>query len=113
MQKEIDEQREYLKAKGLISPWIFPAESGEADGNAIYKGWYTYRGQRGWTMSIHEMRHTMISVSKVDVPEVLLKQIVGHSASMDTHGIYGHEVDGEAKRASTLVDEVFRRILDA
>ena len=57
------------------------------------------------------MRHTLISLAKADVPEQLLKMVVGHSDSMDTFGVYGHEVDGELKRAAALLDGVFDRVL--
>ena len=38
--------------------------------------------------------------------------IVGHSANMDTFGVYGHEVDGELERAAKLLDKAFDRILE-
>jgi len=52
----------------------------------------------------------MISVVKADIPEALLKPIVGHSQAMDT-GIYQHIVDGDAERASIIIDHVFDRLL--
>lgn len=41
----------------------------------------------------------------------LLKGVVGHSEDMDTDGIYGHEVDGELKRAAKIVDKAVARVL--
>ena len=49
---------------------------------------------------------------KSDMPEELLKNIVGHTVKMDTTGIYGHEFDGDMKRSSSLIDEVFSRYQD-
>ena len=45
------------------------------------------------------------------MPETLLKDIIGHSASMDTDGVYGHEIDGEKQRAADILDNIFDRIL--
>lgn len=54
----------------------------------------------------------MISMHKDDMPLELLKSIVGHSASMDTFGIYGRTVDGEAERTAALLDGTFRKVLN-
>ena len=109
----LDAQRDMLKQAGIISPWVFPDESGERlEGSHLYDKWATYRTQHNMACSLHELRHTMVSIVKSDVPEALLKSVVGHSKAMDTQGIYGHEVDGDAERAATLIDDVFSRILD-
>ena len=111
MRAEIDAQRALLKQHGIISPWVFPSPDGSVmDTNSLYKQWYSYRQQHGIESSIHELRHTMISIVKSDIPETLLKQVVGHSKAMDT-GIYQHIVDGDAERASTIIDNVFDRLL--
>lgn len=44
-------------------------------------------------------------------PAQLLKAFVGHSESMDTFGVYGHEVAGEKRRAAKIIDNVFERII--
>jgi integrase len=108
----LGDQRAMLAVRGMVSPWVFPDENGERpDPNSIYKRWKTYREQHGIASSIHELRHTFVSVNKADMPIELLKGLVGHSASMDTTGIYGHEIDGERERAAKIVDDVFARIL--
>ncbi len=109
----VAEQEAMLKRKKIISPWLFPDESGSClDSNHLYKMWAKYRKTHTMDCSLHELRHTMVSVVKSDVPDVLLKSVVGHSKAMDTKGIYGHAVDGDAQRASDLIDGVFGRILD-
>lgn len=45
------------------------------------------------------------------MPLELLKGIVSHSMSMDTIGVYGHEIDGEKELAARYVDAEFDRIL--
>ena len=112
MQAEIEEQKALLKKCGIISPWVFPSREGDmVQPNNVYRQWRIYCRQHGINSSIHELRHTMISIVKTDIPETLLKQVVGHSKAMDT-GIYQHVVDGDAERASTLINDVFLRILD-
>ncbi len=112
MQKVIADQRAALKRAGIVSPWIFPGQDGERiHPDSIDREWMQYRKQHGITSSIHELRHTMISVVSPEVPDALLKPLVGHSKAMDTD-IYRHVVDGQAERASSMIDDVFSRILD-
>ena len=108
----LEDQADMLKATGIISPWVFPDEYGDrSDPNRIYKQWLTYRTQHGIKSSIHEMRHTFVSVAKADMPETLLKRVIGHSKSMDTFGTYGHDVDGELERAANIADGIFDNLL--
>lgn len=44
--------------------------------------------------SAYELRHTFVSVIKT-LPAGEVKQLVGHSHSMDTFGIYSHKINGE------------------
>lgn len=111
--KVLEDQRAMLKERGIISPYVFPSPEGKvSDSNAIYKQWLTYRTQHGIESNLHELRHTMISVLKADVPEELLKRVVGHSHNMDTFAVYGHAVDGEMERARNIMNDVFSRILE-
>jgi integrase len=108
----LDEQRAALKSRGIVSPWVFPGLDGDMmNTDHMYWDWKTYRQQHGINQTLHELRHTMISMAKADVPEQLLKRIVGHSKSMDTFGIYGHDVDGEMERTAGMLDDVFSRYL--
>jgi len=62
---ELEEQAKMLKKYGIISPYVFPDEYGQRlNPNHLYRKWVTYREQHGIKSSIHEMRHTMVSVSK-------------------------------------------------
>lgn len=109
----INQQLENLKAHGLEDcQWLFPDADGEPlNPKKLYKRWKKYADQHGLTCSPYELRHTFISVSKSAVPAELLKLVVGHSKSMDTFGVYGHEVDGELKQAGKLIEGVFDGIL--
>lgn len=46
-----------------------------------------------------------------EMPENPLKRTVGHTKNMDTFGVYGHEVDGEAEKAAQIIDGVFNNLI--
>ena len=112
--EELAAQRQQLKKAGILSPWVFPDRYGdESNPNTIYKTWVTYRDEHGLApCTLHELRHTMISIAKGDVPKELLKRVVGHSDAMDTFGVYGHAVDGETERVAGILDGLFHGLLD-
>ena len=39
-----------------------------------------------------------------------MKAVVGHSSSMDTFSVYGHEIVGKRHRAARIVDGVFQSV---
>ena len=101
-----------LKRKGIISHWVFPDKSGAMPiPNNVYDLWATWRKQHGIKSSLHELRHTFISLNKADLPLELMKSVVGHSSSMDTFGVYGHEIDGDRHRAAQIINGVFESVL--
>lgn len=63
--------------------------------------------ERNLPGTVYSLRHTFISMMKSVMPEQTIKDIVGHSVSMDTFGTYGHIVDGDAKRAAEIIDLTF------
>lgn len=108
----LEKQREMLNSGHIVSPWIFPDKNGErSNPNHIYDQWQTWCAQNGLKLSLHEIRHTFVSVNKSDLPVELMKATVGHSSSMDTYGVYGHQIDGEMHRAASIVDSVFSELL--
>ncbi len=112
MRQILEEQYAYLEECGIESDWVFPDQYGErSDPKAIYFSWRAYSKQHGIECSIHELRHTFISINKSDMPLELLKQVVGHSSSMDTIGVYGHEIDGDKERAATIMENTFKKAL--
>lgn len=58
----------------------------------------------------YELRHTFVSIAK-NLPEGSLKQIIGHSVSMDTYGIYSHQMDGEEQKTSQDLESTFSALL--
>lgn len=79
--------------------------------NTYYKHWCRYTDvNKMAATSPYELRHTFVSIAK-QLPEGLVKPLVGHSQSMDTFGIYGHEVEGEAEDTAKRVNSLFSNIL--
>ncbi len=76
-----------------------------------YKHWLRYLESNGMEKTTpYELRHTFVSIVK-KLPEGLVKSLVGHSRSMDTYGIYGHEIEGEAEEIAQRVNCLFTTIL--
>ena len=50
------------------------------------------------------LRHTFFAHTEAHLPDRLIKQVFGHSAKTDSHGLYGrHDIDGEAQEATRLL----------
>lgn len=109
----LEDQKTLMKELGIESEWIFPGkDGGRMVPNTLYQNWWrNYAKQHNITCSLHELRHTFVSIVRIDMPEALLKEFIGHSASMDTSGVYGHEIDGEKQKAADIIDSAFERIL--
>lgn len=61
-------------------------------------------------ISLYEMRHTFVSIAK-QLPEGMVKTIVGHSKSMDTFGIYGHQIKGESEKTQKELNTIFFNLI--
>ena len=101
------------RRKRKVSQWLFCSKNGsQLDERALYSAWRRLETKLGIAhVSLYELRHTMISLVKDDMPLPMLKQVVGHSGSMDTLGTYGHEVDGEMDEAASVISCRFRELL--
>ncbi|WP_302826105.1 tyrosine-type recombinase/integrase [Anaerofustis stercorihominis] len=62
--------------------------------------------------TLHELRHTFISLNKDNLSLSLLKDFVGHSPNMKTLSIYGHSIENETLEASKLINDRFNEILN-
>lgn len=108
----LEQQRDMLKKRHIISKWVFPNESGEMLISLhLYKMCRTFGQQHDIQISLYKARRTMVSLAQSGVPEQLVKMVVGHSESMDTFGVYGYTVDGELKHAASLLDGIYDRII--
>ena len=93
-------------------PYLFPDRSGKiCETQTLWNNLSRFLAYNGIPhYSLYELRHTYISVNRY-MPEALLKLQVGHSEKMDTRGVYGHEIDGDAKEAAVLSTSAFNEIL--
>lgn len=93
-------------------PYLFPDRTGKiCETKTLWQNFSRFCEHNGINhYSLYELRHTYISVNRY-MPEALLKLQVGHSEKMDTRGVYGHEIDGDARRASELSTAAFNEIL--
>lgn len=108
----IEDQKAMLKGLGIATrTWLFPGPDGnQTNTNTLYKQWKQYCKQHGIKSSLHELRHTTVSLVKTELPEDLLKQMIGHSDTMDTDR-YKHEVEGDLEKTANIVEGVFSKIL--
>ena len=74
--------------------------------------WRNYCITNGLTVvTPYELRHTFVSVVKT-LPAGEVKGLVGHSLDMDTFGVYGHALTGEAESTAEAVEGTFLKILN-
>lgn len=111
----IEDQRAMLKAKRVISPYLFPREDGEQTTSAfLYKRWQRYQQRNGLPgISLYELRHTFISMCKGVIPEPLIQPVVGHSSTMPSYHTYGHGLPGEQETVAGMIDNVFVDMAEA
>lgn len=113
-QKIITDQKQMLRRNGIISPWLFPDKMGNmVIPSYIYKSWIRFRTKNQITScSLYELRHTMVSITKNAIPTHLLKMVLGHTETMDTYGIYGHEFAGDLQNVANTTQILFKQILE-
>ena len=110
----LEDQREALKRRHIISPWVFPQPNGQhATQRAVRRGWKRFAEQAGITPGVtpYGLRHTFISINN-EMPEGLKQRRVGHARNMDTEGVYGHSVAGEQQQAAEYIKLRMDEILD-
>ena len=91
----------------MDSEYLFPSCHGQPSSHStIYNQWKRFQKNEDMksNISIHELRHTFISYCK-GIPLEYLKMQVGHSASMDTFGQYGHQTENDLQIVSQLISE--------
>ena len=94
---------------GRGAPYIFGNITSEKNYLIHWKKYCAYNGIPKTT--VYEMRHTFVSVISSALPEGAVKELVGHSKNMDTFGIYGHEVDGDAEKMARIMETRFTQLL--
>ena len=108
----IEIEQQLAKSKDLESEWIFCNRfGGPGTQHGAYMGWRRIAKERSLSGSPYGLRHTFISLSKRSLSKQDIQDYVGHSSSMDTFGVYGHEVDGEMQETARILDITFKRHL--
>lgn len=107
------DQYTMLMRLGMVSKYVFPDKDGDYITQQNFRrAWKRYcaANRISGANTPYEMRHTFVSVVD-EMPTQLKKMVVGHSKSMDTEGIYGHQKAGDMERAAAYIDAAFRNIL--
>ena len=92
------------------TPWVFCNYYGSpASQDAVRKHWNRLKAERGLPGTLYSLRHTFVSIvsSQTHLAEGTIKELVGHSQSMDTFGTYKHAVRGELQTAADVIDLTF------
>lgn len=101
LRKTIQRNEDY----NLKTEWIFCSPNGDQGNQSSMRNhWNQLKAERNLPGSVYSLRHTFISMMKNVMPEQMIKDIVGHSVSMDTFGTYGHIVDGSDRQAASIID---------
>ena len=111
--RALQAQKTLMKENRIISKWVFPRHlDGEiSTQQKILRAFHKFCEHNGIAhTTLYELRHTYVSVNK-EMPTVLLKSQIGHSAAMPTLDVYGHELQGERERAADYSTEAFRKII--
>jgi len=98
----------------LRTKWIFCSMDGsQGNQHTMRNQWRKLKAERNLPGTVYCLRHTFISMMKTVMPEAMIKDIVGHSVSMDTFGTYGHITDNESREAAQIINLTFGQNLDA
>ncbi len=107
-------QREHLRSAGILSEYVFPKADGTMPNasliSAQYRRWVRAQGVE---TTLHELRHTFVSVCYGEMQTDKLKKSVGHSESMPTGAVYAHAIKGAAAEMAREVGRAFDKYLSA
>lgn len=91
----------------LHTPWIFCSIDGSQGNQSTMRNqWNALKKEKGLPVrsTCYSLRHTFVSLMRDTMPSELLKSVIGHSATTDTYGLYSHYVNGEERRAASIID---------
>ena len=109
----IEETIERNHRANFGTPWVFcNYYGGQANQGTARKQWNRLKQERGLPGSPYSLRHTFVSIvsSQTSLAEGTVRELVGHSDSMDTFGTYKHKVDGELEKAAEVINLTFERL---
>lgn len=92
----------------LRTPWVFCSSDGSKGCQSTMRNhWQMLKRERDLPGTVYSLRHTFVSMMKNVLPEAVIKDIVGHSVSMDTFGTYGHILSDAPGQAASVIDLTF------
>lgn len=92
----------------LNTEWIFCRKDGRmCSPQRARESWTRFAASRNIPGTPYSLRHTFVSMVKTTMPEALVKQLVGHSAQMDTFGVYGHRTKEDEQATISYLMDVF------
>lgn len=95
----------------LHTPWVFCSPDGSPGCQSTMRNhWQMLKRERDLPGTVYSLRHTFVSLMKNVLPEAVIKDIVGHSVSMDTFGTYGHILADAPGQAASVIDLTFGNI---
>lgn len=101
------------RACGFRGPWVFcNGAGGKPIPNTARHQWNDLKAERGLPGSPYSLRHTFVSIvsSQTHLAEGTIRELVGHSETMDTFGTYKHAVAGELEQAADVINLTFERL---
>ena len=109
----IDDTIARNRAAGLNTDWVFcNGAGGPPIPNTARHQWNDLKKERNLPGSPYSLRHTFVSIvsSQTHLAEGTIKELIGHSESMDTFGVYKHSVDNELSSAASVINLTFERL---
>lgn len=112
--KEILSRARLLQVKnGQISEWVFSnSKNNPIDGHTSNTKLQRYCKENHLSIiTPYRLRHTFVSLMKNVLTEAQLKLTVGHTDSMDTLGVYGHELEQDHIDTGQVLQSYFNQLL--
>ena len=92
-------------AEGIRSQYVFPSHTGKPIRPDTYlQTIRNFARKVGIDITIHELRHTFVSISGRGMDLKSLQAVLGHTSSTMTLDIYRHILDGDMDRAADVID---------
>lgn len=111
--KIIKDEEQLLKERHVISKYLFPNLNGNhLSPQGISNSFKRYAKHNKLSRTtLHELRHTFISLNSEDIEDETMLEIVGHANTRITEN-YKHIVVDRLSKASSSIDERMENVLE-
>jgi integrase len=104
-------KKEGDQPEGKETPYVFPGESVRpVQPDTYYTTIRKLSKKQGVAISVHQLRHTFVSISGRGMDLKSLQSVLGHASSTLTLDLYRHLIDGDMQRAADVVDRSAAKI---